>query len=68
MTFEQARVHLVRQIAQAHAVKPTGRGEAVLFRGPKPERLRLLVGPGEGELLALITVLTRSDRDAPRKR
>jgi hypothetical protein len=62
MQFEEARAHLVEQVAKAHAVKPTGHG-AVLFRGPKPERLRLLIGPGEGDMPALITVLTRSDRD-----
>lgn len=63
MGFEQARAHLVEQVAKARAIKPTGCG-AVLFRGPKPERLRLLIGPGEGSMPALVTVLTRSDSDA----
>ena len=67
MGFEQARAHLVAQMELAHAVKPTGAG-AVLFRGPKPERLRLIVGPGKGDMPALITVLTRSDRDTARVR
>jgi hypothetical protein len=63
MQFEAARAHLVEQVAKARAIKPTGRGGAVLFRGPKPERLRLVIGPGEGDKPALVTVLTRSDHD-----
>jgi hypothetical protein len=61
MSFEEARMHLIGQMTMAHVVKPTSNGAAVLFRGPKPERLRLLVGPGEGNKPALVTVLTRSD-------
>ena len=63
MSFEEARLHLIEQFAKAHAVKSTPHG-AVLFRGPKPERLRMLIGQGEGNLPALITVLTKSDRDS----
>jgi hypothetical protein len=62
MTFEQAREHLIKQMQLAHPVKKTKWG-AILFRGPKPERLRLIVGPGTGDRCSLVTVLTKSDRD-----
>jgi len=45
---------------EAHYVKPT-QGGAELWRTGKPMRLRLIVGPGEGGLPALLTVLPGHD-------
>lgn len=62
LTYDQILGRLIRLADRAHFVKrlPTG-GE--LWRTGKPERLRLIVGPGSGPLPVVITVLARSDRD-----
>lgn len=67
MDYDQARRHLAETSLRAHHVRDTSRGQ--LWRGPSPERLRLLVGPGDGELPALVTVLAGHDgaRPPPRR-
>jgi hypothetical protein len=46
---------------RAHRVKGTRDG-CEIWRGPKPLRLRFIVGPGEGDKPALVTVLPAFDR------
>lgn len=63
----RARVlaELVDDVSGAHEVRATRDGCA-LWRGPRPRRLRYIVGPGEGERPALVTVLpTHDGRRAP---
>ena len=51
---------LVRETEGAHRVRDQRDG-CSLWRGPKPRRLRLIVGPGEGDRPALVTVLAAHD-------
>jgi len=55
LDYEAARDQLVDLCARARYVRPSHGGE--LWRGPRPLRLRLVVGRGEGERRALVTVL-----------
>lgn len=57
---EEDMARLARETSRAHHVKAT-RDDCHLWRGPKPRRLRFIVGPGEGEKLALVTVLPACD-------
>lgn len=59
--YVSARKELEKESQDAHFVKSLDSG-AELWRGPKPRRLRFLVGPGEGGLPALLTVLAAFDR------
>lgn len=57
---------LVRETEGAHRVRDQRDGCA-LWRGPKPRRLRLIVGPGEGDRPALVTVLPAHDGLRPKR-
>lgn len=57
---ESDLARLGHECGRAHHVKAT-RDDCHLWRGPKPRRLRFIVGPGEGEKLALVTVLPACD-------
>jgi hypothetical protein len=67
-TREQALVDLATISERAHYVKPAA-GAAQLWRGPRKRigkgrrtgGIRLIVGPGEGNLPALLTVLGEHD-------
>lgn len=65
LSFVHARDELLRLAEGAHVVRPARNG-CVLMRTPAPERLRLIVGPGQGPLPAIVTVETRCDEDARR--
>ena len=60
--YEDARAELIAISERARYVRPARDGCEV-WRTPRPERLRLIVGPGKGPLPALITVETRCDAD-----
>lgn len=59
--YESALVELIDESRAAHFVKVLDSG-LELWRGPKPRRLRYIVGPGEGSLPALVTVLRSHDK------
>lgn len=59
--YETALVELIDESRAAHFVKVLDSG-LELWRGPKPRRMRYLVGPGEGDMPALVTVLFAFDR------
>jgi hypothetical protein len=59
--YESALVELIDESRAAHFVKVLDSG-LELWRGPKPRRLRYIVGPGEGNLPALVTVLRSHDK------
>jgi len=53
---------LIPQTEGAHLVATAVRRDGCkLWRGPKPRRLRFVVGPGEGHAEALVTVLDAFD-------
>jgi hypothetical protein len=60
-SHDEARDDLIALSARAHFVKPLHSG-CELWRTGKPHRLRLIVGPGEGDMPALVTVLAGCDR------
>lgn len=59
---ERARIlaEVIDDTEHAHHVRPERDG-AALWRGPKPHRLRYIVGLGEGAHPAVITVLGEHD-------
>lgn len=57
---QEALGRIVNEARRAHHVKKLESGTD-LWRGPGPQRLRYIVGPGEGELPALITVMPTHD-------
>lgn len=57
---EEALVALIDESRGARFLKLLDSG-AELWRGPRPGRLRYVVGPGEGGLKALVTVLAPGD-------
>jgi hypothetical protein len=59
--YETALLELIDESKGAHFVKRLASG-LELWRGPPPRRMRYLVGPGEGDLPALVTVLFAFDR------
>ena len=59
--YESALAALIDESRGAHFVKTLDTG-AELWRGPKPRRLRFIVGAGDGALPALVTVLGSYDR------
>ena len=59
--YESALAALIDESRGAHFVKTLNTG-AELWRGPKPRRLRFIVGAGDGALPALVTVLGSYDR------
>lgn len=59
--YESALVELIDESKGARFVKRLDSG-LELWRGPRPRRMRYLVGPGEGDLPALVTVLFAFDR------
>lgn len=67
LSFERALGVLIDLSSRARRVRGKGRGYEV-WRTPSPERLRLIVGPGEGALPAVITVEHRCDADAEAQR
>lgn len=61
LIYEEALAELASMSLTARYVKPA-QGGAELWRTGKPLRLRFIVGPGEGDLPALLTVLPGHDR------
>lgn len=67
-SYDEALADLIRISEAAHYVKPT-KGGAQMWRGPRHRigkgrrtgGIRLIVGPGEGDLPALLTVLGEHD-------
>lgn len=60
--YEDVLATLIDESRGAHFVKRLETG-AELWRGPKPRRLRFIVGHGDGNLPALVTVLRSHDAD-----
>lgn len=54
--YEAALAALIDQFRRAHFVKTRPSGVEV-WRGPKPLRLRMIVGNGTGRCPALLTIL-----------
>lgn len=64
LTYEQALAKLIRVSDKAHRVKPWRNG-LILYRGPRPRRLRLMVSEAvtpERPLPQLVTVYAGHDR------
>lgn len=64
LTYEQALAELINAAESARFVRDTRDG-LQLWRAGKPTRARLIVGPGEGGRMALVTVLPAFDGMAP---
>lgn len=62
-TNEDALADLIDLSQRAHFVR-TARDGCELWRAPGPNRIRLIVGPGEGSLPALVTVMPEHDSQA----
>jgi len=55
LSYDQALANLIRLSEGARFIRRSHGCE--LWRGPRPSRLRMIVGPGDGEKPALVTVL-----------
>lgn len=54
LTYEQARARIIRDSERAHRVKVVDGVEH--WRGPRPLRVQYRIGPGEGDLPAVVSV------------